>query len=237
MSGRTLSSAARSANRPGGFAARSGEFSADCEIAGKSMAALVANRMVNASKFMVQSQTSLQRPDRLAGNNRPDCSAFDGPTVEGIVAAAAFALLLVNRPLEARIGDGYVGGGAGAERAAVEAEELCRILGVELDQAREIDCFPFVNKDVEEEAELGLQAKDAEGCDIEFDLLLVPAMRSVIAREDSNCAVGDSLDERLDMLLRAKRRVHLEVGVVGADRIVGECYMMRANLARERYSA
>src|SRR4029434_4313461 len=123
MSGRSLSPASRSANSPVGFAARSGEFSADCELAGKSMAALVANRMVNASKFMVQSQTSLQRPDRLAGNNRPDCSAFDGPTVEGIVAAAAFALLLANRPLEARIDDGYVGGGGGREGGAVAGGE------------------------------------------------------------------------------------------------------------------
>ena len=56
-----------------------------------------------------------------------------------------------------------------------------------------------MNKDVDEKAELGFEAEDAERREIELDFLFVSAMRRVVAREDGDRAVGDALDERVDV--------------------------------------
>ncbi len=101
--------------------------------------------------------------------------------MEGGVAAAAVAGVAVDGPFEAGIDEGDVGGGAGAEGAAVEAEEFRGLVGVEGDEAGEVDGFLFVDEDVEEEAELGFEAEDAEGRLVELDFLFVGAMRGVVA--------------------------------------------------------
>ena len=90
-------------------------------------------------------------------------------------------------------------GRAGGEGAAVEPEEAGGLDGEQGDEAREIDGLVLVDEDVEEEAELGLEADDAEGRHVELDLLFVGAMRRVVAGEDGDDAVGDALDEGVDV--------------------------------------
>ena len=56
-----------------------------------------------------------------------------------------------------------------------------------------------MHEQIEEEAELRFQAEDAEGRRIELDFFFVGAMRRVIAGKDRDRAVGDALDERLQV--------------------------------------
>src|SRR5262245_22281807 len=120
--------------------------------------------------------------------------------MERIVPAAAFALILVDCPFETGIDNGDIGDFSGPERATIESEELGRVLRVELNQTRQIDRFLFVNEDVEEEPELRFEAEDAEWRHVEFNFLLVSAMRRVIAREHGNRSIRDAFDQGIDML-------------------------------------
>ena len=64
------------------------------------------------------------------------------------------------------------------------------------------DGFLLVDEDVEEKAELRLEAEDAERRLVELDFLFVAAMRRVIAGQHGDRAVGDACDERVHVALR-----------------------------------
>ncbi|MGC3988235.1 MAG: hypothetical protein QM796_00855 [Chthoniobacteraceae bacterium] len=89
----------------------------------------------------------------------------------------------------------------------------------------------LVDEDVEEQAELGFEPEDAEGRLVELDLLLVGAMRRVVAGEDGDGTVGNAFDERIHIRLGPQRGVHFEIGVEALDRGVGERDVVRADLA------
>ncbi len=61
----------------------------------------------------------------------------------------------------------------------------------------------LVDEDVDEEAELRLEAEDAEGRLVELDFLFVVAVRRVVAGEHGDRAVGDAFDEEVDVPRRA----------------------------------
>ena len=91
-------------------------------------------------------------------------------------------------------------GRADAERAAVEAEQAARVRRCSSSMRRgSVDRLLLVDEDVEEEAELGFEAEDAEGRVVELDFLFVAAVRRVVAGEDGDRAVGDAFDERVDV--------------------------------------
>ena len=68
-----------------------------------------------------------------------------------------------------------------------------------------------MNKDIMKNGKLGLQARNAEGCMIDFNFFLVGCVWSMVAAEDGESPVGNALDDCLDVLLGAQRRVHFEV--------------------------
>ena len=73
-----------------------------------------------------------------------------------------------------------------------------------------------------ERGERGLEAGDAERRLLERHVLLVPRVRRVIGGDDADRAVAERVDERAAVVLRAQRRVHLQIRVERAHGLVGE---------------
>ena len=70
-------------------------------------------------------------------------------------------------------------------------------------------------------AELGLQSDDPEWRGVELDFLFEICMRRVIGTQDRQGAVGDSLEQRINICSRAQRRIHFAVRIEILDRFVG----------------
>ena len=62
-------------------------------------------------------------------------------------------------------------------------------------------------------------------------------MRRVIAAQNLDRSIGDSLEKRSHIFPRPQRRIHLAVCVEVLDRVVAERDMMRANFAADLYAA
>ena len=71
----------------------------------------------------------------------------------------------------------------------------------------------------------------------ELALLLVVMVRRVIRRDQIDGSVAHGLPQRLHVLRRPERRIHLRVRVVAFDRVFGEREVMRADLGRDPDSA
>ena len=59
----------------------------------------------------------------------------------------------------------------------------------------------------------------------------------MIAAQNADGAICNSLEQRRNILLRAQRRIHLAVRVEILDRLIGERDVVRANLATDLHSA
>ena len=77
-----------------------------------------------------------------------------------------------------------------------------------------------------------LESDDAVRRVGELALLLVVVMRRVIGRDEIDRAVAHRLLQRVDVVRRAQRRIHLRVRVVAFDRVFGERDVMRTHLGR-----
>ena len=58
-------------------------------------------------------------------------------------------------------------------------------------------------------------------------------MRRVVARQNVERAVSDTFEKRIDIALRPKRRIHLEVRVEVLNRLVRQRDVMRTNFAAD----
>jgi len=77
-----------------------------------------------------------------------------------------------------------------------------------------------VNEEIEEQSKLSLESDDSKWRGIEFNLLLKPGMRRMVARQNVESAISDAFEERIDIALRPKWRIHLEVRVEVLNRFV-----------------
>ena len=76
----------------------------------------------------------------------------------------------------------------------------------------------------------GLQAGHAERGRAPLAVLVLARVRRVVGGDDVDRAVGQALADRLDVALRAQRRVDLEHRVVAAGQLVGEDQVVRRDL-------
>ena len=180
---------------------------------------------------------SRKTPDRLSGNHRPHRAAAPSVTMEGRVFRQRERGVFIEGPIEIRVDERDVSRGAGGECAAVELEERGGLGSVECDQAREVDGAALVDEDVVEGGELGFEPGDAERGMVDFDLLLVGGVRGVVAAKDRERAVGDALDDVLDVLRSAEGRVHFEIAVERGEFGIGERDVVRADLAGNFHAA
>ncbi|NDG05405.1 MAG: phosphoenolpyruvate carboxykinase (ATP), partial [Alphaproteobacteria bacterium] len=79
----------------------------------------------------------------------------------------------------------------------------------------------------------GLQPQDAERRPIELEHLLLAGVRRVVGRDAVERAVGETGHDRLDVLGRAQRRAHLEVGVESTQALVGEGEVVGTGFGRD----
>src|SRR5215471_21096218 len=56
-------------------------------------------------------------------------------------------------------------------------------------------------------------------------------MWCVIARQNVDCSVGDPFQQRIDIMLRPQRRVHLEIRIEVLNRFICQGDVMRTNLS------
>jgi hypothetical protein len=82
-----------------------------------------------------------------------------------------------------------------------------------------------------------LQADHAERRLLEGSVLLVPRVRRVIRGHAPNRAVTECLDECEPVVLGPKRRVHLQVRVERAHRLVGQAEVVRGHFRRRDNAA
>jgi hypothetical protein len=104
-----------------------------------------------------------------------------------------------------------------------------RIGGHQLDETRQRD-RARVDQSIERQRHGRLEPGDAERRPIELDVLLIVVMRRVIGGDHVDGAVDDSVHHGVAIQLVAKRRIHLDVGVVGPPQrqhLVCEDEMMR----------
>ena len=83
-----------------------------------------------------------------------------------------------------------------------------------------------------ERRERRLEAGDAERRLLERDVLLVARVRRVVGRDARDRAAPERVAQRLAVVGRPQRRVHLRVRVERAHGLVGEDEMVRRDLAR-----
>src|SRR5881296_1354364 len=80
------------------------------------------------------------------------------------------------------------------------------------------------------QSEFGFESCDAKGCVVELDFLFVVAMRGMVAAEDFQSTVHDSLEDRFAVPRRTQRRIHFEIGVVnGPARLGGFAVLVAEN--------
>ena len=95
----------------------------------------------------------------------------------------------------------------------------------------------FVHEQIEKQAEFCFQPNDAERRGIELDFLFEIRMRCMVGTQDRQCAVGDSLQQRIDICLRTQRRIHFVIRIKILDRFVGQRDVMRAGFAADFHTA
>src|SRR6516162_8529744 len=110
---------------------------------------------------------------------------------------------------------------ADRQRAGVNLQQPRRLDRVHLNQSRDIDRAMFLHEQVEEQAELRLQPNNAKWRGIKFYFLFKMSMRGVIGTQDRYRSIGDSFQQRVDMVLRAQRRIDFEIRVEILNRVVG----------------
>src|SRR5207247_2233525 len=91
----------------------------------------------------------------------------------------------------------------------------------------------FVHQQIQKYSKLRLQTDDAERRGIELNFLFKLRMRRVIRRQDRQGAVRDSFQKRIDIALRAQRRIDFEISVEALDGLVGQGDMVRTNFAAD----
>jgi hypothetical protein len=79
----------------------------------------------------------------------------------------------------------------------------------------------FVHEQIDEKADLGLQSNDTEWGGVELNFLFETRVRRVIRTQDRQSPIGDALEQRIDIGLRAQGRIHLVVRIEILDRFVG----------------
>ena len=109
-------------------------------------------------------------------------------------------------------------------------------VNISINRGRSID-LPFVNEQVDENPELGFQSNNPKRRAIELDFLFELCVRRVIARENFDRAVGDSLQQRVDVALRPQRRIHFVVRIEILNRFIRQRDVMRTDFAADFYAA
>ena len=95
----------------------------------------------------------------------------------------------------------------------------------------------FVDELIDENPKLRFQPHNPKRRLIELHFLLKLGVRRMIRSQDRQCAIGDALDDRIDIRFRPQRRIHFVIGVEILDRFVGQRDVMRANLAADLHSS
>ena len=134
-------------------------------------------------------------------------------TVKGVVPRFAGGVVAFPCPFAFGIEHGHVGIRTDGERAFGEVQKLGGCDGVFGDEVGKGESLGVV-KLHEREREFDLQSRDAEGCVVEFNVLLKIAVRGVIAAKDFDSAVHDAVENRLAVARGAERGIHFEIGVV-----------------------
>src|SRR6266545_7781621 len=156
-------------------------------------------------------------PDYLSPHNRQNRPALEGPSIERAVPRFARRILPAARPRDVGVDHRHVRVRAWGQRALLQPKDARRRGGKPGDDFRQRK--PARVKELHErQGQFGLQARDAEGRVVELDLLLVIAVRRVIAAKDLDGAVGETFENSVAVARRTQRRVHLEVRVVNRPR-------------------
>jgi len=87
----------------------------------------------------------------------------------------------------------------------------------------------------EDDAEHGLQPEDAIRRSGKFNILLLDAVRSVVGGDDIDSAVAQAGHEGLHISAAAQGGIHLEIGVVLFQRLLGESQVVRHHLTGHPY--
>ena len=110
-----------------------------------------------------------------------------------------------------------------------QPEEPSRAGGHALEHEAEVELARLDEVGVDRR-ERRLEAGDTERRLLERRVLLVPCVRRVIGGDAGDRAVAEPLEQRLAIVLRAERRVHLAVGVESAHSVVGEAEVVGRDL-------
>src|SRR2546423_9596212 len=89
----------------------------------------------------------------------------------------------------------------------------------------------FVDEQIDEQSELSFEADNSKRGLIELDFLFELRVRRVVRAQDRQSAVGDPLQNSINVHFRAQRWIHFAVRVEILDCIVGQSDVMRANLS------
>ena len=174
--------------------------------------------------------------DEFAGDVGAANAAAKLLTVPGAVARLGESGFGVVGPFGVRVEEHEIGGGALGKRAGGEFKQARRFAGPEVHQGGELE-FVFAHEDIERDGEGGLEAEDAVGGEVELAILFVGGVWGVVGGEDVEGAVFDAGDDGKPVRLGAEGRVHLEVGVVGGDALLGEGDVVGRGLTSDAQSA
>ena len=133
--------------------------------------------------------------------------------------------------MTAGVEHGQVGDRARLDLNLVEAQDLTRLDGHELDHASHAH-LARVDQLGKHKRQRGLEADHAKGRKLELAGLLPRGVGSVIGDDNVDGTVDDTLTDGLGVLVGAKRRIDLERGVVGLIQVVlGQEHVVRGSLA------
>jgi len=147
-------------------------------------------------------------PDGLAGYDSANGASFSSRRGKGIGRAG----LNVRRPPSIQVGvdDSNIGGSAGRECAAVQAQEAGGLDGKQGDKAGRSMALDLWTR-MSRKRPNSVSRRRCEGGHVEFHLLFVGAMRGVIAGQNGDDANLRCLDEGVDIRAGAQRRIHLKL--------------------------
>ena len=114
--------------------------------------------------------------------------------------------------------------------AAAQVQQIGWLGTQQRDQPAERDLV-FAMEQIEGQAQSRLQPGDAIGRALELLLLLMGRMGSVIGSDAIDGAVEQPFQHGAAVGFGAQGRIHLGIGVVLADRVLGQHEMMRRHLA------
>ena len=119
----------------------------------------------------------------------------------------------------------------------MELKKFRRLDGVHLDQTRNVNLAMFVDQQIDENPKFRLESNNSERRLIEFDFLFEFCVRRMIRTQDRQSAIGNSLEDCIDIRLRAQRRIHFVIRIEILDRFVGESDVMRTNFATDFHAS